>query len=72
MVSTDRIDFTKPIPAASLVELVGRVEKVGLTSIKIKVAVYLEKMNEDFREQVVAGSFTLVAIDKNHKPLSVE
>jgi len=72
MVSTDRIDFTKPIPAASLVELVGRVEKVGRTSITIKVAVYLEKMNEDFREQVVTGTFTLVAIDENHKPLPVE
>lgn len=71
MVSTDRIDFTKPIPAASLVELVGRVEKVGCTSIKIKVAVYLEKMNEDFREQVVAGSFTLVAIDENHTSVPV-
>lgn len=72
MVSTDRIDFTKPIPAASLVELVGRVERVGRTSITIKVAVYLEKMNEDFREQVVTGTFTLVAIDENHKPLPVE
>lgn len=72
LVSTDRIDFTKPIPAASLVELVGRVEKVGRTSITIKVAVYLEKMNEDFREQVVTGTFTLVAIDENHKPVAVE
>jgi len=72
MVSTDRINFTKPIPAASLVELVGRVERVGRTSITIKVDVYLEKMNEDFREQVVTGSFTLVAIDENHRPLPVE
>lgn len=27
LVSSDKIDFSKPIPAASLVELIGRVEK---------------------------------------------
>jgi acyl-CoA hydrolase len=71
MVSSDKIDFEKPIPAASLVELIGRVEKVGNTSIRIKVDVYLEKMKEEFREKVVSGTFTLVAIDEEHTPILV-
>lgn len=71
MVSSDKIDFEKPIPAASLVELIGRVEKVGNTSIRIKVDVYLEKMKEEFREKVVSGAFTLVAIDEEHTPILV-
>ncbi|RAJ32175.1 acyl-CoA thioesterase [Pedobacter cryoconitis] len=68
LVSSGQIDFTKPIPAGSLVELVGRVERIGHTSIVIQVEVYLEKMREEFREKVVSGSFTLVAIDQDNKP----
>ena len=35
-VSSDRIDFTKPIPAGTIIELVGLVTHVGNTSLKIK------------------------------------
>ena len=71
IVRSDKIDFTKPIPAASLVELVGRVEKVGNTSIRIKVDVYLEKIQESYREKVVSGAFILVAVDDDHKPIKI-
>ncbi|GAB3431439.1 acyl-CoA thioesterase [Niabella aquatica] len=72
IVGADKIKFTKPIPAASLVEFIGSVEDTGNTSIKIKVNVYLEKMEEEFREQAVSGLFTLVAIDEDHKPVKIE
>lgn len=72
LVSSDRIDFAKPIPAASLVELIGLVEKVGNTSIRIEVGVFLEKIKEEFREKVVGGFFTFVAVDEDHRPVSVE
>nr|WP_294870294.1 helix-turn-helix domain-containing protein [uncultured Pedobacter sp.] len=71
MVSSGKINFAKPIPAGTLIEMIGRVEKVGNTSITIEVSVNLEKMREDFREQVVCGSFTLVAIDEDSRPVSV-
>eukprot|EP01133_Synstelium_polycarpum_P010495 gene10495-12216_t len=71
LVSSGKIDFTKPIPAGTLVELVGRVARIGNTSIEVRVEVYLEKMNEEFREKVVGGTFTLVAIDQNSKPVPV-
>lgn len=71
LVSSGKVDFTKPIPAGTLVELVGRVEHIGNTSITIKVEVYLEKMREEFREKVVGGFFTLVAIDADNKPVPV-
>ncbi|MCH9659811.1 MAG: acyl-CoA thioesterase, partial [Bacteroidetes bacterium] len=43
-VSTDKIDFTKPIPQGTIVELVARVDKVGRTSCVVKVAVFMEDM----------------------------
>lgn len=71
LVSSGKINFAKPIPAGTLIEMIGRVEKVGNTSITIEVSVNLEKMREDFREQVVCGSFTLVAVDEDSRPVSV-
>ncbi|QRR03679.1 acyl-CoA thioesterase [Dyadobacter sandarakinus] len=70
-VSTDRIDFTHPIPAGSIIELVGRVETVGNTSIKVRVDIYVEKMYEESREKAVTGIFTLVAIDEDHRPVKI-
>ena len=69
--ASDRIDFKKPIPAGTLVELIGTVHKIGNTSITIKVDIFLEKMDSEFREKVVSGLFTLVAVDKKGKPTPV-
>ena len=70
-VSSDKIDFTKPIPAGTIVELVGRVVHVGNTSLKVKVDVYIEEMYSMHREMAITGMFTFVAIDEHKKPVSV-
>ncbi len=70
-VSCDRIDFKKPIPADTLVELIGKVKYVGNTSIKVNVKIFVEEMYDDIREQVIYGDFTLVAIDENKKPIKI-
>lgn len=70
-VSSDRIDFTKPIPAGTIVELVGKVEKVGRTSLKIGVEIYVEQMYEEHREIAIKGTFTFVAIDQDKNPIPV-
>lgn len=70
-VSTDRIDFNHPIPAGSIVELVGRVVKVGNTSLKVEVQVYVESMSEDGRELAISGLFSFVAIDADKRPTPV-
>ena len=70
-VSSDRIDFTKPIPAGTIIELIGKVTKVGNTSLKVNVEIYIEQMYAEGRELAVHGDFTFVAIDENKKPVSV-
>jgi acyl-CoA hydrolase len=70
-VSTSRIDFDKPIPSGSLIELIGKVSRVGKTSIDIEVTIYIEQMYSDHREEAIGGTFTLVAIDNNKKPVSI-
>lgn len=68
-VSSDRIDFKKPIPAGTIVELVGN---TGNTSLKVRVDIFIEQMYSDEREKAVSGEFTFVAIDENKKPIKIE
>lgn len=70
-VSSDRIDFTKPIPAGTIIELVGRVSHIGNTSLKVLVEIYIEEMYKEGREKAITGIFTFVALDENKNPVSV-
>lgn len=70
-VSSDKIDFKKPIPAGTIVELIGKVVHVGNTSLKVNVDIYMEQMYAEGRELAVQGIFTFVAIDKDKKPIKI-
>ena len=70
-VSSDRIDFTHPIPAGTIIELVGTVVEVGNTSMKVQVDIFVEQMYEQGREKAVSGRFTFVALDEHNKPTKV-
>ena len=70
-VSSDRIDFKKPIPAGTIIELIGRVSKIGNTSLDVKVDIYLEQMYQEGSEKAISGSFTFVALDENKKPTKI-
>ncbi|MNQ78189.1 putative acyl-CoA thioester hydrolase [compost metagenome] len=70
-VSSDRIDFKHPIPAGCIVELVGRVVKVGNTSLKVEVEVFVEQMYNATREKAISGLFSFVAIDDDKRPVQV-
>ena len=70
-VSSDKINFTVPIPAGTIMELVGRVIYVGRTSMKVMVEIFVEQMYEDVRYRAIHGEFTFVAVDKNKKPTPI-
>ncbi|MFT4983064.1 MAG: acyl-CoA hydrolase [Flavobacterium sp.] len=70
-VSSDKIDFTKPIPAGTIIELVGTITRIGNTSLDVKVEIYIEQMYSDHREKAISGSFTFVALDENKKPTKI-
>ncbi|WP_417291082.1 acyl-CoA thioesterase [Corallibacter sp.] len=71
-VSSDKIDFKKPIPAGTIVELYGYVTHVGNTSLKVRVDIFVEEMYTNFREKAVSGEFTFVAINEDKKPIKIE
>ncbi|WP_442587885.1 acyl-CoA thioesterase [Pedobacter sp. AW31-3R] len=70
-VSSDRIDFTKPIAAGTIVELIATVSYVGNTSMKVRVDIFVEQMYSEHREKAVSGEFSFVAIDEHKKPTRI-
>ena len=70
-VSSDRIDFKKPIPGGTIVELIGTVSKIGNTSLQVEVEIYIEEMYSTKREKAITGIFTFVALDENKTPTKV-
>lgn len=70
-ISSDKIDFTKPIPQGTIVELIATIEKVGNTSCVVRVEIYKEDMYSYDRELAVSGRFTFVAIDDQKNPIKI-
>lgn len=70
-VSSDKIDFKKPIPAGTIVELIGKVANVGTTSMKVNVEIFTEQMYSYEKEKAIVGDFTFVAIDELKKPIQI-
>ncbi len=71
-VSSDKIDFKKPIPAGTIVELVGKIIHIGNKSLKVSVEIFIEQMYADHREKAIHGEFTFVAIDENKQPVQIQ
>ncbi|RXG31466.1 acyl-CoA thioesterase [Leeuwenhoekiella palythoae] len=70
-VSSDKIDFNKPIPAGTIIELVGQIIHLGTKSLKVGVSIYVEQMYSEHREKAIQGEFTFVAIDEQKNPVNV-
>jgi acyl-CoA hydrolase len=64
-VSSDRIDFKKPIPAGTIVELIGKVSKIGNTSLDVKVKFISSKCTAIIERRPYLGTLLFVALDEN-------
>lgn len=73
-VSVDKINFIRPVSVGDVICCYGRCVKVGNSSIKIKVEVWVKKVStEPFNERycVTDAIFTFVAIDQNGRPKAI-
>lgn len=71
-VSSDKIDFNVPIPSGTIIELIGKVTRMGNTSLDIKVDILIELMNSDKRELAISGMFKFVAVGENKKSVKID
>lgn len=67
----DAMEFRRPIPQGTLVELVARVVATGRTSMTVQVELFIEQMDSPARELGCTGTFVLVALDAQGQPTAV-
>ncbi len=70
-ISSDKVDFEKPIPEGTIIELIAKVSEVGRTSCTVNVEIYKEDMYSYDREIAVTGLFKFVAIGNDKKPIPI-
>lgn len=70
-VCSDRIDFKKPIPGGTIIELVGKVCYVGNTSLRVSVEIFIEEMYSEERDKAIHGEFTFVALNEDKQPVKI-
>ena len=70
-VAIDAMEFIAPILLRDLVSVYARVERVGRTSIAIRIEVIATRDRGTTHVKVTEGLFTFVALDENHQPRPV-
>ena len=70
-VAIDSVTFHKPVFIGDCLECYAEVEKVGRTSITIKVDAYVERKESLDKEKVTEGRFVMVAIGPDRKPVPI-
>lgn len=71
MASSDKVDFHMPVAVGQLVELSARVERVGRSSMTVKVEVVSETIGKSDRQMAMQGRFEMVAVDENGRPTPI-
>lgn len=70
-VAIDRMDFIAPILLHDLISVYAEVERVGRTSMAIRIEVIAIRDRGREEVKVTEGLFTFVALDENHRPRPV-
>ena len=71
-VAIEAMKFIAPILLHDLISVYAWVEKVGRTSIRIRIEVVATRDRGTTEVMVTEGLFTFVALDENHQPRPVK
>lgn len=69
-VAIENLTFKAPAPLNSTILLTAEIERVGRTSMKVKVTTYVESLSGS-REEINAAHLTFVAMDRFNRPTPV-
>ncbi|MEO7603300.1 MAG: acyl-CoA thioesterase [Sphingomicrobium sp.] len=71
-VAIEAMKFISPIHLRDLVSVFAEVERVGRTSMGVKIEVIAHRDLGETEVKVTEGLFTFVALDANHRPRSID
>ena len=67
-VAIERMEFIAPIHLRDLISVFAQVEKVGRTSMGVRIEVIAQRDRGATEVKVTEGLFTFVALDEKHRP----
>ncbi len=70
-VAIDAMEFTAPILLHDLISVYAEIERVGRTSMRIRIEVIASRNRGKDEVKVTEGLFTFVALDENSRPRPV-
>ena len=69
--ASEKIEFRTPVTEGELVEFVGRILRVGRTSVRVGIEMFSENLLSGERKLCTTGEFVLVAVDREGRPTPV-
>lgn len=70
-IAVEAMEFHRPVLVGDELSLYATIERVGRTSMRIRVEAWRRSRYESASERVTEGVFTFVAIDEDRKPRAV-
>lgn len=71
-VAIERMEFIAPIHLRDVISVFAEVERVGRTSMGVRIEVVASRDRGATQVQVTEGLFTFVALDESNRPRPVE
>ncbi len=71
-VAIEAMQFIEPILLHDLISVYAEVERIGRTSLAIRIDVVATRDRGQREVKVTGGLFTFVALDENHRPRPVK
>ena len=71
-VSVDAMSFIRPAYVGDVVSIYGRIEKVGTTSIAVRLETRVRRHDGAEQLQVTESTFVYVALDSAGRPVPVD
>ena len=71
-IAIDKMEFLAPINLRDLISVYASVERVGRTSMSIRIEVIATRDRGTVDVKVTEGVFTFVALDEEHRPRAVD
>ena len=70
-VAIEAMEFIAPILTRDLISVYARVDRIGRTSVAIRIDVIASRNLDEERVPVTSGLFTFVALDKDSRPRAI-
>ena len=71
-IAIDKMEFLAPINLRDLISVYANVERVGRTSMAIRIEVVATRDRGTTDVKVTEGVFTFVALDEQHRPMMID